>query len=40
MGRVTFVIDKEGIIRHAEILEDAGSYPNFDAIKEVLTRLK
>ncbi len=37
--RASFVIDKEGIIRHIEILENAGDYPNFDAIKEVLAKL-
>ncbi len=34
--RSAFVIDKEGIIRYAEILEDAGQLPNFEKIKEVL----
>lgn len=38
--RASFVIDKEGIVRHAEVLEDAGSYPNFEAIKDVLSKLK
>ncbi len=37
--RASFVIDKEGMLRHAEILEDAGSYPDFDAIKKVLKEL-
>jgi peroxiredoxin len=38
--RSAFVIDKAGIIRYAEILENAGEVPNFNAIKEVLANLK
>ncbi len=38
--RASFVIDKEGIIRHAEVLENASEYPNFAAIKETLAKLK
>ena len=38
--RSAFVIDKNGIIRYAEILENPGEVPNFDAIKEVLASLK
>jgi peroxiredoxin len=38
--RASFVIDREGVVRYQEILEDAGSYPNFDAIKEALSKLK
>ncbi|MEW6468369.1 MAG: peroxiredoxin [Bacteroidota bacterium] len=34
--RSVFVIDKEGVVRHAEILENAGDYPNFDAVKKAL----
>jgi peroxiredoxin len=34
--RSAFVIDKEGIIKHAEVLENAGDLPDFDAIKQVL----
>jgi peroxiredoxin len=37
--RSAFVIDKEGIIRHIEILEKPG-LPNFDAIKATLQTLK
>jgi peroxiredoxin len=37
--RAAFVIDKEGIIRYAEVLENAGLQPSFDAIKETLTAL-
>lgn len=37
--RSAFVIDKNGIIQYAEILEDAGKQPNFDAIKSCLEGL-
>jgi peroxiredoxin len=37
--RSAFVIDREGIIRYAEVLEKAGDLPNFDAVKETLNRL-
>ena len=37
--RSAFVIDKEGIIRYAEILDDAGKLPDFDAIKKTLEQL-
>jgi glutaredoxin-dependent peroxiredoxin len=38
--RSAFVIDKDGIIRHAEILENAGELPNFTKIEETLKSLK
>lgn len=38
--RSAFVIDKEGIIRYAEVLENAGEVPNFDAIKQTLESLQ
>ena len=34
--RSAFVIDTKGIIRYAEVLENAGDLPNFAAIKEAL----
>ena len=37
--RSAFVVDGEGIIRYAEVLESAGDLPNFDAIKETLGTL-
>ena len=37
--RAAFVIDKEGTIQYAEVLESAGDLPNFKAIDEVLTQL-
>lgn len=38
--RSAFVIDKNGIIRYAEILENPTKVPNFEAIKEVIASLK
>lgn len=37
--RSAFVIDKEGVVRYAEVLEDAGKVPDFDAIQAVLNTL-
>jgi glutaredoxin-dependent peroxiredoxin len=37
--RSAFVIDREGIIRYAEVLENAGEIPNFDAVKKTLASL-
>jgi peroxiredoxin len=37
--RSAFVIDQEGNIRYAEVLENAGEIPNFAAIKETLAQL-
>jgi len=37
--RSAFVVDKEGIIRYAEVLEDAGQVPDFDKIKTCLASL-
>jgi peroxiredoxin len=37
--RSAFVIDKQGAIQYAEILEDAGKQPDFDTIKATLERL-
>ncbi len=34
--RAAFVIDGEGIVRYAEVLEDAGKIPDFDAIQNAL----
>lgn len=38
--RASFVIDGEGIIRFAEILENASDYPDFAGIKKALEELK
>ncbi len=37
--RSAFVIDKEGIVRYAEVLENALEIPNFDAIQNCLQTL-
>ncbi len=37
--RSAFVIDKAGIIRYVEVLENAGEIPNFEAVNKVLTSL-
>ena len=37
--RSAFVIDKEGIVRYAEVLESAGDIPNFTAVQETLKGL-
>lgn len=37
--RSAFVIDKDGIVKYAEVLENAGDVPNFNAIQEVLKSL-
>ncbi|MBK7573435.1 MAG: redoxin domain-containing protein [Bacteroidetes bacterium] len=37
--RSAFVVDKEGMVRYAEVLENAGEIPNFDAIKKCLEGL-
>ena len=38
--RSAFVIDKEGTIRYAEVLENAGHIPDFKAINNTLDQLK
>lgn len=37
--RSAFVIDKNGIIRYAEVLENAKELPNFAAVRETLNNL-
>ena len=37
--RAAFVVDKEGVVQYAEVLESAGDLPNFEAIKATLTGL-
>lgn len=34
--RSAFVIDKDGIVKYAEVLDNAGDVPNFEAIKQAL----
>jgi glutaredoxin-dependent peroxiredoxin len=38
--RSAFVIDKDGIIRYAQVLENAKDVPDFEAIQTVLTALQ
>ena len=37
--RSAFIIDKEGLIQYAEVLESAGDLPNFEAINSKLEQL-
>lgn len=37
--RSAFIIDKEGVIQYAEVLESAGDLPNFEAINNKLAQL-
>ena len=38
--RAAFVIDKDGNVQYAEVLESAGELPNFELIQECLNSLK
>jgi peroxiredoxin len=37
--RSAFVIDKDGIVQYAEVLDSAGNLPNFEAINGTLSQL-
>lgn len=37
--RAAFVVDKEGIVRYAEVSEDATVLPDFDAVKRCLSAI-
>lgn len=37
--RAAFLIDTDGVIRYAEVLENPSDLPDFDAVKEAATRL-
>jgi len=37
--RSAFVIDKEGIVMYAEVLDDSSNIPNFNLIQDVLKKL-
>ncbi|WP_435356578.1 redoxin domain-containing protein [Emticicia sp. SJ17W-69] len=37
--RSAFVVDKDGVIQYAEVLEKASDVPNFDAVKTTLESL-
>lgn len=38
--RSAFVIDAKGVIRYAEVLENAGELPNFEAVRSTLRSLQ
>lgn len=38
--RSAFVIDKEGVVQYAEVLDDAGQQPNYDLIQQTLSELE
>ncbi|MFD2570400.1 redoxin domain-containing protein [Spirosoma soli] len=38
--RSAFVVDRNGIIQYAEVLDNAGEVPNFNAINETLEHIK
>jgi len=38
--RSAFVLDKNGVVRYAEVLENASEIPDFEAIRKVLENLK
>lgn len=38
--RSAFVIDRQGIVQYAEVLENAGELPDFTAIQDTLKNLK
>jgi peroxiredoxin len=37
--RAVFVIDRQGIVRHREVLDDARNEPNYGAVTEALARI-
>ena len=37
--RATFVIDRSGVVRHAEVLEDARNEPDYAKVKQTLAGL-
>ena len=37
--RAAFIVDKQGVIQHAEVLDNPGNIPNIGAINDVLARL-
>ena len=38
--RSAFVVDKDGLLRHIEILENSGDLPDFEAIQKALEKLQ
>ena len=37
--RAVFVIDRSGVVRHREVLDDARNEPNYDKVKQALSSL-
>jgi len=37
--RAVFVIDRSGVVRHREVLDDARNEPNYDKVKQALAAL-
>jgi len=37
--RAAFIVDTDGTIQYAEVLESAGDLPNFEAIRQTLEKL-
>ena len=37
--RAVFVIDRSGVVRHREVLDDARNEPNYDKVKQALASL-
>lgn len=38
-NRAAFVVDKDGVVRYAEVLDSPGNLPNFAAMNEVIAKL-
>ncbi|MFT3843750.1 MAG: redoxin domain-containing protein [Lacibacter sp.] len=38
--RSAFIIDKEGVVQYAEVLENAGEVPDFKTVNQLLEQLK
>ena len=38
--RSAFIVDKQGVIQYAQVLESAGDIPDFNAINETLNRIQ
>ena len=38
--RAAFIVDKNGVVQYAEVLDNAGKIPNFEAINSVFEQIK
>jgi peroxiredoxin len=38
--RAVFVIDRHGVVRHREVLEDARNEPDYEKVRGALARLQ